>query len=148
MILTRRVPTSSSQVCPRCHYAFILKLLGKTKFPGKTFFLELQFLHIFFIKPQNLKAIHLNREAFHMWLEGCPSPNKMEQKLGVHFFETLYPYEDKIRMKKIFHQWTSEIQASMHGRSSPSRLDWPCTLAGTSEVQRWNFFLLTLYSYG
>ena len=41
-------------------------------------------------------------------------------KLGVNFFETLYPYEDKIKVKKN-HPWTSELQASIHGRSGPSK---------------------------
>ena len=38
--------------------------------------------------------------------------------LGVHFFESLCPYEDKMSIKKVFHFWTSEIAACMCGQSS------------------------------
>ena len=71
-----------------------------------------------------------------------PKPTQNGTKLGVHFFEALYPYDDKIRMKKNHHQ-TLELQASMHG---PSRLHWPCTLAGSFEVQWWNLFLMLILS--
>ena len=31
-----------------------------------------------------------------MWLVDCPNPHKMEQKMGVHLNETLYPCKDKV----------------------------------------------------
>ena len=39
--------------------------------------------------------------------------------LGVHFFEPLCTCEDKMRIKKVFHFWPSEIAASVHGRYGP-----------------------------
>ena len=74
----------------------------------------------------------------HIWLLGFPNPNKMEQSWECTFSK-LFGMKTKLGWKK-FHHWTSELKANMHGQSVPSRLDWPSTLAGTSEVQWWNLF--------
>ena len=73
----------------------------------------------------------------------CPKPSKIEKSWET--FETLFLYEDKFSIKKIFHHWPSEVQASVHGRYCPSRLDWQCKLAHSSEDQWWIFFLCLLF---
>ena len=92
-----------------------------------TKFVSIRQTWIIWIKFLDVQAkwlpLILDSSGEHIWLEGCPYPYKMEQSWECTFFETLYPYEDKIRMKKKFHHWTSDVQASMHGRSGPSRLD-------------------------
>ena len=54
------------------------------------------------ILPKKGKWVKSKIIIRHMWLEGCPNPYKMEKKSGVQFFETLYPYEDKIRIISFF----------------------------------------------
>ena len=56
-----------------------------------------------------------------MWLVGCPNPNKMDQSWEYISLISLslYPYKDKIRMKKN-HHWTSKLLANMHSWSGPS----------------------------
>ena len=61
----------------------------------------------------------------HMWLVGCPNPNKMEQS-----WERI----NKIRLKKN-HHWTSKVPASLCGQSSLDGLDQPYMLACICEVQ-------------
>ena len=39
----------------------------------------------------------------HMWLGDCHNPSKMELFLESTFFEPLYPCEDKMSIKKVFH---------------------------------------------
>ena len=67
-----------------------------------------------------------------MRLGGCHNPSKMKKMLGVHFFEPLYPCEDKMSIKKVFHFLPSEIAASMHSQYGPSRLDRPHMLAAVT----------------
>ena len=55
-----------------------------------------------------------------------PQPLQNGTKLGVHFLETLYPYEYKMSIKKRFHKWTSELPAGVHGQSC--RIDHACYL--------------------
>ena len=66
--------------------------------------------------------------------------------LEVHFFEPLYPCEDKMGIKKQFHFCPSEIAASLHGQSSLDGPVRPCTLAAISEGQKWKTFLMLILS--
>ena len=75
----------------------------------------------------------------HMWLVGYPNPSKIKQNWGCTF-SNLYTYmKTRWALKKNFHHWSSEVQASVHGQCGPSRLDWPCKLGGSSEDQWWIF---------
>ena len=56
-------------------------------------------------------------------------------KVGGTLFGTLYPYEYKMGIKKVFHQWTSKLPDSVYSQSSLDGLDRPCILACSSEVQ-------------
>ena len=60
-----------------------------------------------------------------MRLVDCPNPNKMEQSWVYTFLKLFTHMKTKLGWKKKFHHWTLELQASMHDRSCPSRLDWP-----------------------
>ena len=58
----------------------------------------------------------------------------------MHSFEPLCPCEYKMRIKKDFHFWPSEIAASVHGQYGQSRWDWPHMQAAISEGQKWKTF--------
>ena len=48
-----------------------------------------------------------------------PLPRKNGTKIRVHFFETLYPYENIMSIKKKFHRWTKKLPAKQHSQISP-----------------------------
>ena len=48
--------------------------------------------------------------------------------LGVHFFEPVYPCEDKMSIKNLFHFWPLKIPVSRYSQSSLIGLYRPCTL--------------------
>ena len=50
---------------------------------------------------------------------GLPLPGKNGAKIRVHFFETLYPYENVKSNKKNFHRWTKKIPAKQHSQIGP-----------------------------
>ena len=86
--------------------------------------------------------LHKTILVLHMWLEGCPNPNKMEQSWECTFLKLFkYTYEDKMSIKKRFHHWTSELPAGMHGQSCLDGPDRPCILTSS-------FVILILYSHG
>ena len=58
-----------------------------------------------------------------------PLPGKNITKIRVHFFETLYSYEHKMSIKKIFYRWTSELPAKQHSRFCPFGLVWAVLLS-------------------
>ena len=64
--------------------------------------------------------------------------------LGVHFFESLCPCEDKMSIKKVFHFWPSEIAASMCGQFSLDGPYQPCALAAIAKCQKWKAFLIPI----
>ena len=55
-----------------------------------------------------------------------PLPGKNGTKIRVHFFETLYPYENVKSNKKNFHRWTKKIPAKQHSQIGPDgqNLGW------------------------
>jgi len=48
-----------------------------------------------------------------------PLPGKNGTKIRVHFFETLYSYENIMSIKKEFHRWTKKLPAKQHSQISP-----------------------------
>ena len=68
---------------------------------------------------RNLNSHHLASDEKAHVTGRLPLPGKNITKIRVHFFETLYSYEHKMSIKKIFHRWTSELPAKQHSPNQP-----------------------------
>ena len=63
---------------------------------------------------------HLNLGRLNSHVSGrLPLPGKNGTKIRVHFFETLYSYENIMSIKKKFHRWTKKLPAKQHSQISP-----------------------------
>ena len=109
-------------------------------------FLDRYFLFKCGVTPSAGQLQPIWRSNIKNYMARLPWPQQTWTMLGVHFFETLFPCENKMSIKKFFHFCPLEIAASVPGWDGPSRLDWPCRLAAISEGQKWNCFLMLILS--